>query len=95
MFFDDYKKLQVDLNEIPDNKFVSTREMLPNKKACYIVFRKKKHDKKHIALYFPETNSWLSYPSTTNEYDDVIAFAKIPYCNCGEVQDFISKYDNL
>lgn len=93
MFFDDYKKLQVDLNKIPNYKFVSTREVLPNTKACFIVFRKKNSEKKSLALYYPDTNSWLSYPSQSNQYDDVIAFAKIPYCNYGEVQEFISLYD--
>ncbi len=93
MFFDDYKKLQVDLNEIPNNKFVSTREILPNTKACFIVFRKKNSDRKSLALYYPDTNSWLSYPSQSNQYDDVVAFAKIPYCHKGEVQDLIDLYD--
>lgn len=90
----DFQRIQTDVNELPDNKFLSTRYVLPNAKQCYVAIRRKNPTKKLLAFYIPEINCWTSYPSQLNQYDDIIAFAKIPYCQNGEVQEFISKYDN-
>ena len=79
----DFRRIQTDVNDLPDNKFLSTRYALPNIKQCYVAIRRKN----------PEINCWTSYPSQLNQYDDIIAFAKVPYCHNGEVQEFISKYD--